>query len=266
MSDEWEEEEIMKSKKLWKSFEKQECTWVMSEKRKRRQEALIRLFTLLAWPPSSYFHIFQALFLWKQSHIFLTCRFASFVMDMLPLSFVTSFFEDQVAQFESTSFRQTKSKSHPCVPCKESDDFFLADHVTNSGQLSSRITNPVKCDGATDARILMDPSPAWCQFHIPRSWTSISSCKKAHFAGFSSCVCWWPSISFVANVNKAYYWGNIWGTDYEAEEYRWWQDFIFCRVSYVVSDIIWHGGPISDWNSNVIRTKRWGRICTSENS
>ena len=71
MSDEWEEEEIMKSKKLWKSFEKQECTWVMSEKRKRRQEALIRLFTLLAWPPSSYFHIFQALFLWKQSHVFL---------------------------------------------------------------------------------------------------------------------------------------------------------------------------------------------------
>ena len=86
----------------------------------------------------------------------------------------------------------------------------LADHVTNSGQLSSRITNPVKCDGATDARILMDPSPAWCQFHIPRSWTLISSCKKSHFAGFSSCVCWWPSISFVANVNKAYYWGNIW--------------------------------------------------------
>ena len=114
----------MKSKKLWKSFEKQECTWVMSEKRKRRQEALIRLLTLLAWPPSSYFHIFQALFLWKQSHIFLTCRFASFVMDMLPLSFVTSFFEDQVAQFESTSFRQTKSKSHPYVQCKESDDFF----------------------------------------------------------------------------------------------------------------------------------------------
>ena len=70
MSDGWEEEEIMKSKKLWKSFEKQECTWVMSEKRKRRQEALIRLLTLLAWPPSSYFHIFQALFLWKQSHIF----------------------------------------------------------------------------------------------------------------------------------------------------------------------------------------------------
>ena len=210
-------------------------------------------------------HFSSSLPLKAISH-FLTCRFVSFVMDMLPLSFVTSFFEDQMAQFESTSFRQTKSKSHPYVQCKESDDFFLADHVTNSGQLSSRITNPVKCDGATDARILMDPSPAWCQFHIPRSWTSISSCKKAHFAGFWSCVCWWPSISFVANDNKAYYWGNIWGTDYEAEEYRWWQDFIFCRVSYVVSDIIWHGGPISDWNSNVIRTKRWGRICTSEKS
>ena len=55
---------------------------------------------------------------------FLTRRFVSFVMDMLPLSFVTSFFEDQMAQFESTSFRHTKSKSHPCVQCKESDDFF----------------------------------------------------------------------------------------------------------------------------------------------
>ena len=61
--------------KLWKakSYEKglkSKNARVMSETRKRRQEALNRLFTLLAWPPSSYFHIFQALFPWKQSHIF----------------------------------------------------------------------------------------------------------------------------------------------------------------------------------------------------
>ena len=161
----------------------------MNEKRKRRQEVLIRLFTLLSWPPSSYFHIFQALSSEGNLTFFdVSLRVLRDWYD--PLWHL--FFEDQVAQFESTSFRQTKSKSNPCVQCKESDDFFLADYVTNSGQLSSRITNPVKCDGATDARILMDPSPAWCRFHIPGSRTSISPCKVSldHFAGLWSCVCW----------------------------------------------------------------------------
>ena len=187
MSDEWEEEEIMKSKKLWKSFEKQECTWVMSEKRKRRQEALIRLFTLLAWPPSSYFHIFQALFLWKQSHIFwhvASCP-SWWICCLYPLWHL--FLKIRWPNLNQR-VSDKRNLNHIHMFNAKSLMTFLADHVTNSGQLSSRITNPVKCDGATDARILMDPSPAWCQFHIPRSWTSISSCKKAHFAGFWSYV------------------------------------------------------------------------------
>ena len=147
---------------------------------------------------------------------FLTCRFVSFVMDICCLYPLWYLFLKIRWPNLNQRVSDIRNLNHiHKFNAKSLMTFFLADHVTNSGQMSSRITNPVKCDGATDARILMDPSPAWCQFHIPGSWTSISSYKKALFAGLWSCVCWWPSISLVANVNKAYY-----GVKYEAQIMR----------------------------------------------